>query len=58
MYIWLMVDFWFIKIYGLLGLYFIFFKSNGFMLERGEGYERKKKKDKLVVNDKGKVVFE
>ena len=44
MYIWSMVDFWFIKIHGLLGLHFILPKSNGSMLERGEGHERKKKK--------------
>ena len=60
MYIWSMVDFGFIKIHGLLGLYFIFPKSNGSMLERGEGHEKKKKKkkDKLVANDKGKVASE
>ena len=58
MYIWSMVDVWFIKIHGLLGLHFILPKSNGFMLERGEGHERKKKKDKLVANDKGKVASE
>ena len=60
MYIWSMVDFWFIKIHGLLGLHFILPKSNGSMLERGEGHERKKKKkkDKLVANDKGKVASE
>lgn len=46
-----MVDFGFIKIHGLLGLHFILPKSNGSMLERGEGHE--KKKDKLVANDKG-----
>ena len=57
MYIWSMVDFWFIKIHGLLGLHFILPKSNGSMLERGEGNE-KKKKDKLVANDKGKVASE
>ena len=44
MYIWSMVDFWFIKIHGLLGLHFILPKSNGSMLERGEGHEKKKKK--------------
>ena len=44
MYIWSMVDVWFIKIHGLLGLHFILPKSNGFMLERGEGHERKKKR--------------
>lgn len=59
MYIWSMVDFWFIKIHGLLGLHFILPKSNGSMLERGEGHEKKKKKkDKLVANDKGKVASE
>lgn len=57
MYIWSMVDFWFIKIHGLLALHFILPKSNGSMLERGEGHE-KKKKDKLVANDKGKVASE
>lgn len=51
-----MVDFGFIKIHGLLGLHFILPKSNGSMLERGEGHE--KKKDKLVANDKGKVASE
>ena len=56
MYIWSMVDFGFIKIHGLLGLHFILPKSNGSMLERGEGHE--KKKDKLVANDKGKVASE
>ena len=44
MYIWSMVDFWFIKIHGLLGLHFILPKSNGSMLERGEGREKKKKR--------------
>ena len=44
MYISSMVDVWFIKIHGLLGLHFILPKSNGFMLERGEGHERKKKR--------------
>lgn len=54
-----MVDFGFIKIHGLLGLHFILPKSNGSMLERGEGHEKKKKKkDKLVANDKGKVASE
>ena len=57
MYIWSMVDFWFIKIHGLLGLHFILSKSNGSMLEREEGHE-KKKKDKLVANYKGKVASE
>lgn len=37
-----MVDFGFIKIHGLLGLHFILPKSNGSMLERGEGHEKKK----------------
>lgn len=44
MYIWSMVDFWFIKIHGLLGLHFILPKSNVFMLDWEEGHEKKKKK--------------
>lgn len=44
MYIWSMVDFWFIKIHGLLGLHFILPKSNVSMLDWGEGHEKKKKK--------------
>lgn len=42
-----MVDFGFIKIHGLLGLHFILPKSNGSMLGRGEGHERKKKKKRI-----------